>query len=137
MSKLKIYSNELALLGSSVLLMAIYCVLLYIVPSGWVWGIGMFIFYIAELFLSYRLVPQTTNQSRWRVYRKEWCAIIFLWMLLILAYGFHFGTCQLTSENTGLLCIVGIIVVSVIFALFGIILHTSQRFEDNPNSADH
>lgn len=127
MNKLKSYSNEFILLGLSVLLMAVYSVLLYFMPYRWIWGIGLLILYIAEFYISYHFVPVTANYKRWRIYRNEWNTIIILCMLLVLAWGFILGTCQLTSENTGLLCIVGIIIGTSVFALFSALFNTSKR----------
>ncbi len=127
MNKLKFYSNEFILLGLSVLLMAVYSVLLYFMPYRWIWGIGLLILYIAEFYISYHFVPVTANYKRWRIYRNEWNTIIVLCMLLVLAWGFILGTCQLTSENPGLLCIVGIISGTAVFALFSALFNTSKR----------
>ena len=133
MNKLKSYSNEFALIGLSVLLMAIYSVLLYFMPYRWIWGVGLIVLYIAEFYISYRLVPKTADQSslqgyrRWRIYRRTWLSLIFLLMILILTWGFELGTCQFTSENPGLLCIVGIIIATAFFALFSMLFNTSKH----------
>ena len=134
------YSNQIALFFVSVLIMVVYHLLLSLLPSKIVWGVGLIIGYFTLLIVSYRLVPsQQATEKKWRIYHRLWYLVMTLWTIVVLAWGFKLGACQLTSENPGLLCIVTILIGASILAFVGMLAQSSAHGQDGntKSSKDH